>query len=347
MSGPPPDRWLAFDIGGANLKAAHGAGPALSRPFELWKRPGDLAVALGEVAALLPPADAWAVTMTAELCDCFATKADGVRAILAATAQAAGPRAVRVWGTDGSFHDPAAVLAHPRLAAASNWLALATVIARGEFGPAGLLIDVGSTTADLIPWRDGAVAIPLDRRTDLARLQAGALVYAGGRRTPLCALGPTLDYRGTPTPLMAELFATTADVYLTLGHLPADDFDCATGDGQPLTLDAARDRLARMVGLDRDDFTPDDAVALARSADATLLDRLEGAAGRMLADSLGGWPSSVVISGTGEFLARRLADRLAAPGGSVASLAESWGAEASSAACAHALIRLLAEAGAP
>ena len=333
------DRWLAFDIGGANLKAAHAAGPALARPFELWKRPGDLADTLAEAAALLPPADAWAITMTAELCDCFGTKAEGVHAILAATEQAAGGRPVRVWGTDGAFHDPATIRERPRLAAASNWLALATVVARSGFGASGLLIDVGSTTTDLIPWDDGEVPIPPATRTDLGRLQAGALVYAGVRRTPLCALGPTLVYRDQPTPLMAELFATTADVYLTLGDLPADDFDRSTGDGQPLTLAAARDRLARMVGLDRDDFTPDDAHALARGADAALLDRLAAAAARVLPEP----PRTIVVSGSGEFLARRLADRLLAPGGSIVSLAAAWGPAASGAACAHALIRLLGE----
>ncbi len=194
------DRWLAFDIGGANLKAAHADGPALVAPvrtLEASRRPRR---GPGRGAALLPPADAWAITMTAELCDCFGTKAEGVRAILAATEQPAGGRPVRVWGTDGAFHDAATILERPRLAAASNWLALATVVARSGFGASGLLIDVGSTTTDLIPWAIGEVPIPPATRTDLGRLQAGALVYAGVRRTPLCALGATLAVSRTSRP---------------------------------------------------------------------------------------------------------------------------------------------------
>ena len=341
MTSPPSTRWLAFDIGGANLKAAHSEGQAVSRPFELWKRPEDLAGALGEVASLVPTSDAWAVTMTAELCDCFATKADGVRSILAATAEAAGDRAVRVYGTDGRFHDVAAILETPRLAAASNWLALASVVARAGWGDSGLLIDIGSTTTDLIPWRDGTVTIPLDGRTDHGRLRSGALIYAGVRRTPLCTFGPTLPYRGEATALMAELFATTADVYLTLGDLSPDTFDRSTADGGPLTYPAALDRLARMVGLDRDDFTPDDAQALAEAAAAVLLDRLAATARRITTEALGEPPPVVVVAGAGEFLARRLAARVIAPGGSVHSLAESWGPEASHAACAHALLQLV------
>jgi len=340
-------RWLAFDIGGANLKAAHSDGPAMSRPFELWKRPDDLAAALTELADSLPPADGWAVTMTAELCDCFATKADGVRSILDATTRAARDRTVRVWGTDGRFHAVPAILDQPKLAAASNWLALATVVARAGFGDSGLLIDVGSTTTDLIPWRDGAVVIDPEDRTDLGRLQAHALVYAGVRRTPLCAFNSYLFCRGVYTPIMAEVFATTADLFLTLGDLAPDPFDHATADGQPLTLDAARARLARMVGLDRDDFTAEDAQILARDAQRNLMVRLAHAVELVVARELGQPPAVVVLAGSGEFLARRLADRVFPPGSCrLVSLTETWGPAASSAACAHALLALLRAEGA-
>lgn len=334
-------RWLAFDIGGANLKAAHSDGPAGSMPFEVWKRPGDLAEGLSELAATLPVADGWAITMTAELCDCFATKAEGVRSILEASTTAASGHPIRVFGVDGRFHSVASILGRPKLAAASNWLALASVVARSGFGESGLLIDVGSTTTDLIPWRSSEVAVPAEARTDLGRLQSGALVYAGVRRTPVCALASTLPYRGRPTALMAELFATTLDVYLTLGALPPDPFDRSTGDGGPMTLEAALDRLARMVGLDRDDFTPEDAFTLAEATDSALMDRLVAAANRVWLDEMGDRPATVVVAGSGEFLARRVAERVLAPGGSIVSLAQAWGTEASTSACAHALVRLV------
>ena len=79
--------WLGLDIGGANLKAANAAGWAQSIPFALWRDPAGLAAALAELIAQAPAADRLAVTMTGELCDCFRTKAEGVRHILAAVAQ--------------------------------------------------------------------------------------------------------------------------------------------------------------------------------------------------------------------------------------------------------------------
>src|SRR5438132_14083158 len=84
-----PMNWLALDIGGANLKVADGRGFAASRPFPLWQTPQHLAVALRSLIAESPPADHLAATMTGELADCFATKAEGVRFIVDAFVEAA------------------------------------------------------------------------------------------------------------------------------------------------------------------------------------------------------------------------------------------------------------------
>ena len=56
------DAWLALDIGGANLKAAHSSGGAIGLPFELWKRPDGLPDALRTLARPFPGADGIAVT---------------------------------------------------------------------------------------------------------------------------------------------------------------------------------------------------------------------------------------------------------------------------------------------
>src|SRR5262245_28908054 len=97
---------LGLDIGGANLKAAHATGATRLRPFALWKDPRGLAGALRDLLAGLPAADALAVTMTGELCDCFPSKREGVHAILDAVADVAEGRDVRVWRTDGRLVPP-------------------------------------------------------------------------------------------------------------------------------------------------------------------------------------------------------------------------------------------------
>ncbi|HZW31095.1 MAG TPA: hydantoinase/oxoprolinase family protein [Isosphaeraceae bacterium] len=333
-------RWIGLDIGGANIKAAHSAGPARTVPFEVWKRPDELDRAIATVVATLPPGDRVALTTTAELCDCYLTKRVGVQAVLEAARAAMPGRPIVVWGIDGGFHSVEEALGRPMLVAAANWLALATLAARLVPEGSALLIDTGTTTTDLIPLDRGTVAAR--GRSDSERLQTGELVYAGVVRTPICALATELPFRGVPTGLAAELFASTLDVYLTLGEIESNPSDLSTADGRPATAEAARDRLARMVGADRDGFTVEDALAFARAADSCLMDRLARAAERSCRPVIGR-PAAAVIAGSGDFLARRLAQRVIAPGGPILSLKAAWGAVASSAGCAFALVQLAAE----
>ena len=97
-----------------------------------------------------------------------------------------------------------------------------------------------------------------------------------------------------------------------------------------------------MVGADRDGFSPEDALAFALAADECLIDRLVRAADRATRPTIGR-PAAAVVAGSGEFLARRLAGRVIEPDGPIISLKEAWGAVASSAGCAFALVKLAAE----
>jgi probable H4MPT-linked C1 transfer pathway protein len=233
---------LGLDIGGANLKAATADKRAVSVPFPLWKQPEKLSAALAELVAKFPDAEELAVTMTGELCDCFETKRDGVSAIIKAVRGASAGRLIRVWSTDGVFLNSEEAKQNHLKVAAANWHALATYA--GIFVPQGraILIDVGSTTTDVIPIMDG-VPVP-QGKTDYDRMFSGELVYTGVRRTPVCAVAPWY--------LAAELFATTLDVYLTLGMIPEDPNDRDTADGRPATRKCARARLARMLCADAD-----------------------------------------------------------------------------------------------
>src|SRR5262249_43756645 len=154
-----------------------------------------------------PPFDRLAVTMTGELCDCFATRREGVLHILEAVEAVVGRGPVDVWHSDGRFHTIGETRTNPLGAGAANWLALATV--PGRFVPHGpaILIDVGSTTTDVVALADGR-PIP-QALTDPGRLLTRELLYTGVRRTPLCAV---LGSR-----VAAELFATTLDAYLFRG----------------------------------------------------------------------------------------------------------------------------------
>jgi probable H4MPT-linked C1 transfer pathway protein len=339
---PARDRWVAIDVGGANLKAASAEGLARTVPFEVWRTPRELTQAVRGLLESFTPFTHVALTMTAELCDCFETKAEGVIAILDSVQLAVAERSIPmlIWGIDEQFHHADEIRERPLLAAAANWLALAVATARLIADERGILIDIGSTTTDLIPLDRGRVAAR--GRSDTDRLRTGELIYAGVRRTPVCALATELALDDCePIGLAAELFATTLDVFLILGDVTDDPTDLDTADGRPATAQAARDRLARMIGADRGTFSAQDATGLARSVECRLLDRLAQAIERVCTATIG-TPAVAVVSGSGEFLARRLAARVLDGDRRIISLAETWGPAGSVAACAWALIKLAA-----
>jgi (4-(4-[2-(gamma-L-glutamylamino)ethyl]phenoxymethyl)furan-2-yl)methanamine synthase len=325
-------RTIGLDIGGANLKAAHAGGVAQLRPYPLWKDPGGLAAALADLIAGLPPADQLAVTMTGELCDCFETKRDGVAKILDAVEQVAGDRRIRVWQTTGTFVEPTAARELPLQTAAANWLALGTFAGRYAARGAGLVLDIGSTTTDVVPLRNGQ-PVP-QGRTDPERLRSRELAYTGVQRTPLCAL---LGADGA-----AEFFATTLDVYVTLGLLPEDPSINDTADGRPATKCYSMDRLARMLCGDRETCSEQQIVTLAHDLYGRQLRLVRRAVEEVCARSAERL-STVVIAGSGEFLARRAVQLEPALKAAIVALSDVLGPALSSAACAYSVAVLAAE----
>lgn len=329
--------WLGLDVGGANLKLASADGSlARSVAFPLWRQREELPRALGELLGGAP--EPLALSMTGELADCYTTKAEGVRDILGAAARAVGDRRLVVYTLYGALVGPDHAQQTPLDAASSNWHALASWAARWASGPT-LLIDIGSTTTDLIPIVEGRLAAR--GRNDPERLVANELVYTGVSRSPVCALARTLPWRGGACPTAQELFATTRDAYLLRGDLAEDADDTATADGRPATREAARDRLARQICADRTLFDEADAQAAALEIEQAQLARL-GIAARNVVSRLPGPLETVILSGEGEFLARRLltAMRISPR---VVSLGEQLGPALSRVAPAYALAVLAAE----
>ena len=103
---------------------------------------------------------------------------------------------------------------------------------------------------------------------------------------------------------MNEFFATSADVYRLTGELnPAHDLHPAADDA-PKDADATRQRLARMIGLDRRDGSPEDWLDLARSWRTRQVRVLAGEMRRVL-EAHGLARDAVVVSaGCGDFLVR-------------------------------------------
>jgi probable H4MPT-linked C1 transfer pathway protein len=334
------DAIFGWDIGGVNTKAARAEDgvvvATLSRPFEIQRHPGILVRLLAEIAAELGgPPIAHAVTMTAELSQLFRTKAAGVAFVLDAVATAFPDTAVHVYAVDGRFLALGEAALEPLAVAASNWAATARMVAREH--PDCLLIDVGTTTADLIPIAAGQVVAR--GATDPARLFHGELVYSGAVRTPVEAIVRRVPLWGGEARVSAEGFALSGDVHLWRGALEPSAYAAPTPDGRPVTRRYAAERLARIVCADRE-MLDDEAITAIASAVAE-------AQVEMIADAArtqcGRHPSlaSAVVTGLGDFLAAAAAQRAglhviplaallgeaaarSAPAAAVALLLERW-----------------------
>jgi probable H4MPT-linked C1 transfer pathway protein len=320
---------VGWDVGGAHLKAAWlqpgRLRAVVQQPCQLWLGLDRLATALEAVLQALGPGAAearHAVTMTGEVADGFADRRDGVVRIADLLADRLGAARVRLFGVHVQAGQPVwyqavqAAAQWPRIAS-MNWWAAAQLVARATLPPGrteaailpdAVLADIGSTTTDFIAVSRGRVQAR--GHDDHGRLASGELVYQGVVRTPLCALGPSVDFGGRRINLMNEFFATSADVYRLTGELdPAHDQHPAADKGSKSSA-GTRQRLARMVGLDARD-APDEAwVQLAAAWRARQLDELEHNLRRVVAAA--GLPDQapLVAAGCGTFLAEDLAARL-------------------------------------
>lgn len=332
---------IGIDLGGANIKLTDLNHRARSVSFPLWKQKDDLAQTLKQLIAEYPRPDRIALTMTGELADCFTSKAEGVRYITQEVVKAAGTVPVLVWQTAGEFVSPQIAIEFPLLTAASNWHALATWAARATASSSGLLIDIGSTTADIIPLKLGDCAST--GLTDFERLKAGELVYTGGKRTPLCAIARSVMLDGKEVPLAAEFFATTQDIYQILGLIAEDSTNKETADGRPADCLHASGRIAKMVCCDVHELGTERIRSIAQQLADCQLAMLKQAA-RQVIGHLSYQPEHIICSGSSEFLVKRLIQEIPSfNDATVVSLSETVSPEIASAACAHAVTFLAYE----
>ncbi|MDG6255965.1 MAG: hydantoinase/oxoprolinase family protein [Methanomicrobiaceae archaeon] len=238
---------IGIDIGGANVKIATEEGVSIHY-CPLWEHaplPDILEPYAGQPAA---------VVMSGEQADSFASKEAGIAFIVGAV-RATFPQAL-FYGMDGAFH----TTAMPQLSAA-NWLVSADFLRTRH--PGAVLVDMGSTTTDIIPLTDFD---HLRGLSDLRRLQTGYLVYSGLLRTPVSSLVRSVAIDGTKTLVSSERFAIAADVHRALGHITEDRYTVPTPDNGERSGDASLQRLARMVCADLHEIGRDAALDIARQA---------------------------------------------------------------------------------
>ena len=307
-------RVIGWDVGGANVKAARllftdgraESGRTVRRYFELWNDRGGLPLLLRELCGDLGPADAMVLTMTGELCDAFDDRTEGVAYIIDAVREAAPEIPLYAVNLEGRLVRLDGGEADLLTLAPTNWIAEALFLASRQ--PDCLMVDIGSTTTDLIPILGGRIGAQGKR--DIERLAHGELIYTGALRTPVVAIAPHIPVRGAICRISAEYFAISADVYLALGRLQPEDYTCATPDGRNKTMDGALRRLARVACEDSKNLTAGELHGMAAYIAEQQIRQITEGMFQVLSRFENGLHLPVVATGVGAFLGKACATRL-------------------------------------
>jgi probable H4MPT-linked C1 transfer pathway protein len=307
---------IGWDIGGAHLKAAASAGGQVlavsQKPCLLWQGMHHFHEAVEETLKELSPTPdcRHAVTMTGELVDRFANREEGVLSLIRAMETHCTSGSLVIFAGRAGFLEPGAIDSrHIPDIASANWMA--TGFHAASRIRDALLIDIGSTTTDLLLVQRGEVQ--MRGYTDFERMRYDELIYSGIVRTPLMALARRAPFEGEWVGLMAEHFATTADVYRLCGELPEHADQMPTADGGAKTVPASARRIARLLGRDAESAEADAWERVARFFRGQQLGSIALACERQLSRGLLNRRAPFVGAGVGRFLVQELATRLQHP----------------------------------
>lgn len=303
---------IGWDIGGAHLKAAclSDAGRVewvMQQPCPVWQGLPLLEQAMASVKQRIQERQPLHVlTMTAELVDLFPDRSTGVQRLLDVAAHQLQPAPLLVYAGRAGFVHPLQVSDYLADIASANWHATARFLA-GRVDR-GILVDIGSTTTDLIPFAGGQVLA--QGRDDRERLTKSELVYTGVVRTPVMAVADRVPFDGEWTTLMAEYFATMADVYRLTGELPPHADQMPTADQQGKSVAESATRLARMLGCDAHEASHAAWQRCAEYLAGQQVQRIEQALARLLSRRQMESGAPVIGAGVGRFLVEKIARRL-------------------------------------
>jgi probable H4MPT-linked C1 transfer pathway protein len=314
--------FIGWDIGGAHVKVAvifqHKIIVVQQELCPLWQGLDKLENAVQTLLQILPhdKNQCHALTMTGELVDLFASRHEGVEKIMQTMTRLLNGSELHIFcGLVGLLPVDKIAEKHFDTIASANWLASASLAAKHVQNC--LFVDIGSTTTDILRCENGEVAA--QGFSDYERLISQELVYTGIVRTPVMAVVTTISDNQKSVGVMAEYFATMADVYRVTGELLEHCDQNPTADGAEKTLEASARRLSRMVG---DDFKMDELVrwqAVARNIRAQQLQKIQTSCELMLKNQ----KMPIIGAGIGRFLVQEIAANLNLPYIDFASLCES------------------------
>ena len=232
-----------WDIGGAHIKAVkidflkkNSTTEQVYSP--IWKNINNLKKSIKLIKNKLGKTNYHAITMTAELADIFRDRVNGVKYIVNLSSKILGEKNIFFYSKKTFLKKKLAIKKTFELNS-MNWHATASFISNSF--PNCILIDVGSTTTDIIPIKNKRI---ISRSvTDYQRLKSNELIYLGVLRTPIQAIEKKKN-------LINENFANLSDVYRILNKIPNTIDLLPTLDNKTKSKHDSARRIARIFGQD-------------------------------------------------------------------------------------------------
>ena len=293
---------IGWDIGGAHIKASKinfDKNKIVTKQLfcPVWMNIKNLNKYVLKIKKYLGKSDYHAVTMTAELSDIFKNREGGTKKIINILCRTLSEKKIFFYSKKEIFLKKKEAIKKTNSINSMNWHATASFIS--NFHPNCILVDIGSSTTDIIPIKKKRVVAK--GSDDYKRLMYNELIYIGVIRTPITAIEKKKN-------LIYENFANLGDVYRILNKLPKKIDLAPSEDHKSKTKNSSARRIARIFGKDykKGNFRKWKKVAL----------KIEKKQKKILKENInkikkGNFSNSVPIigAGTGEFLIRNMFNR--------------------------------------
>lgn len=242
--------YFGIDIGGAHLKVVglnKNKKVIFAKQYKcpVWRGP-ELIIQKLKIFKNLSTKSIMGITMTAELCDNFINRKDGVKKIIDCTQMIKCKKYYFTKNKANRFKKKPSY----KDVASMNWLATAEFISSRITN--ALIVDFGSTTVDLISIKNKKCTnFFFD---DFKRLNNSELIYTGLTRTPIFGITNKVKINKRIYNIIPEFFSNTSDLYRVLKILPDGSDLYKSADGKSKSRLNSLRRIGRSFGLDYNKF---------------------------------------------------------------------------------------------
>lgn len=268
-------RYLGLDIGGAHIKIAVMSTSESGRTWQvdcIPVRADKFAASLDQILSMLVGEHLVDVTIASQTaCLLYDDIHQGTTTIMQTLARYSTRNPTLAVDVCGNLYPINNVAQAPERFVCSNVAVTASLVAK--LCSNALVLDMGSTSTDLIPIVDGT----FEELLPTARLLSSAVLYLGVIRTPLQAVVSHLPYQGELLPVVGETIAAVADALVLTEDVSIDQYTMPTWDSGTKDVAGCTRRLAKLIAMNTHNFPQQAATFMAQYVREELLHKVVAA----------------------------------------------------------------------